>query len=121
MFRKISRLDSLIFLYNIVNCEDNDAHADLTYEELLKVVSKKCIMDDDMLAACLYCCNMNYENEEIGFWHPYDMEFKQYVQNIIGHDYAYDYVYNQIVPKVKGYEKNKKKTNSRRANKSKSN
>lgn len=105
MKRKISRLDSVILMHNVWLCEDNDTHADLTFNELIAALAKGGLMDEGLLESALYCCNMNFENDKVGFQHPYEADFKTWVQELIGHDYAFDYRYNQIVPKVKGYEK----------------
>lgn len=105
MNRAISRLDSVILMHNVWICEDSDIHADLTFDELIKAINNGGLMDESLLEACLYCCNMNYENEDIGFHHPFEMEFKKWVKGLIGYDYAFDYDYNNIIPKVKGYEK----------------
>lgn len=99
MRRRISRLDSVVLLLNVWVCEDHDNHADLTFEELVKAISKGGLMDEALLESCLYCCNMNDENEYIGFHHPFDKELKQWLPRLIGADYEFDYTYNRIIPK----------------------
>ena len=53
-------------------------------------------MNMELIQDALYCCNMNYENEEVGFNHPFNKDFKKFVNDLIGFDYEFDYTYNLI-------------------------
>lgn len=108
MYFKLNRLDSVVLMHNVwmqQDFGDGNNNADKTFEEMVLAIQRGGLMGLELLEACLYCCNMNHEDSEIGFQHPFGIPLKQFVGRVIGHDYTYDYYYNVVRPKGK-YVKN---------------